>query len=535
MSVQDEARKRAIVRELGVLSENEKQAIPGRTLVEFLRTRVSDASACEVQEEIKGLMQGRVGGADVVRNQEIVALRAGAVFGGGKTIFFGKAAVEAYTSRKLKLITGATADEDRMQLAEDMKDLEEILANSTTEGVQLSALLQGALNPKGGEKGESGADEDGGPQEGEMGESQGGADGTGDLKQDNDLIEDLTLYDVSEKVAHLQRIFDKAAGECEERASLTNFIEMELSRMFSRVERATELSFESFDRGDTPHVANIKDLLDAKRKIKEARVRFQIGGGSDVTGGLGDRLVQDDDMLPIVFPGSPRSPRGDKRPSSPRSSGSQYANLVVGKISLAVSSRLPQISAVMFENQLRFLYNQVVADGPGYGVLAVKALSKDLPAFLRSENLLSFHTVANPPIKAASIAEILPTLERACSAAALESLLVRVNADKAEKHKSEARKEERVSSVMGHFADARGLQRNCGAYFKSTGDLTSEWLEESHALLFSAMFVPSLQPVAILAVYEYSSLVIFFAAVAFNTDVEVTYEHAADWFGAIFM
>ena len=52
MSVQDEARKRAIVRELGVLSENEKQAIPGRTLVEFLRTRVSDASACEVQEEI---------------------------------------------------------------------------------------------------------------------------------------------------------------------------------------------------------------------------------------------------------------------------------------------------------------------------------------------------------------------------------------------------------------------------------------------------------------------------------------------------
>ena len=49
------------------------------------------------------------------------------------------------------------------------------------------------------------------------------------------------------------------------------------------------------------------------------------------------------------------------------------------------------------------------------------------------------------------------------------------------------------------------------------------------------MFPSALQPMAILAVYEYSSLVVFFAALALNAEVEMTYEHAADWFGAIFM
>ena len=87
-----------------------------------------------------------------MRNQETVALCAGAILGGGKSVFFGKAAVEAYTSRKLHLITGATAEEDRIHLAEEMKDLEDLLANSTTESVQLSALLQCALEPKEEEK-----------------------------------------------------------------------------------------------------------------------------------------------------------------------------------------------------------------------------------------------------------------------------------------------------------------------------------------------------------------------------------------------
>ena len=128
--------------------------------------------------------------------------------------------------------------------------------------------------------------------------------------------------------------------------------------------------------------------------------------------------------------------------------------------------------------------------------------------------------------------EVEPSLERACSAAALEAMIVRINNDKGE---SKGKKEDRVSAVMGHFSDARGLLRNCGAYFRAKGGLTSEWLEESHALLFSAMFPSALQPMAILAVYEYSSLVVFFAAIALNADVEMTYEHAADWFGAIFM
>ena len=157
--------------------------------------------------------------------------------------------------------------------------------------------------------------------------------------------------------------------------------------MLSNVEQATELSFESFERGDTPHVANIKDLLDAKRKIKEARTTF-LEDASNVTSRLKEDPLLDDMVLPIVFPGSPRSPRGDKRPSSPRSKGSLCTNLVISKISLAVSSRLPQVSAVMFENQLRFLCNQVLVNDSKHGVLVVKALSKDLPAFLRSQNLI---------------------------------------------------------------------------------------------------------------------------------------------------
>ena len=54
---QDQAKKLAIIKELNILSENDKQAIPGRTLV-GLRTRVSDAAAKEVQDEIKRLLQG---------------------------------------------------------------------------------------------------------------------------------------------------------------------------------------------------------------------------------------------------------------------------------------------------------------------------------------------------------------------------------------------------------------------------------------------------------------------------------------------
>ena len=126
------------------------------------------------------------------------------------------------------------------------------------------------------------------------------------------------------------------------------------------------------------------------------------------------------------------------------------------------------------------------------------------------------------------------SLEEACSAAVLERIMVRITTDKWEIEKSGG-PEDRLSSVMSQFADTRGLLHNCGAYFKSKNGITLEWLEESHALLFSAMFPPALQPLAILTTYEYSSLVVFFAAIAFNTDVKVTYEHAADWFGAIFM
>ena len=98
------------------------------------------------------------------------------------------------------------------------------------------------------------------------------------MNEDKGQSEDITLYNVSEKVAHLQRIFEKAqSGEGGDKATLTDYIDTELNRMLSNVEQATELSFESFERGDTPHVANIKDLLDAKRKIKEARTTFLEG------------------------------------------------------------------------------------------------------------------------------------------------------------------------------------------------------------------------------------------------------------------
>ena len=81
--------------------------------------------------------------------------------------------------------------------------------------------------------------------------------------------------------------------------------------MLSNVEQATELSFESLSEA-THRISEHKDLLDAKRKIKEARTTF-LEDASNVTSRLKEDPLLDDMVLPIVFPGSPRSPRGDKR------------------------------------------------------------------------------------------------------------------------------------------------------------------------------------------------------------------------------
>ena len=530
----ERAKKHGILHELGGLCDNsEKNAVPGRTLVEFLRTRVSE----EVAEEAEGILTGLKKGdnAPPSRNQvrdDGRTLRSGAILG-GKSVWFKQESVEAYVSRKLGLVTGATANEDRIRLGEDVENLENMLASSTTEGVQLAALLQGATETKGD-------DDDDDDDEGEV--------------KGEEPVGDITLYNVTEKVAHLEKVYEKAqAGGDDEKTTLTAYIDAELDKMFSRVVEATEATFDSFDKGETPHIANIKDLLDAKRKIKETRSAFKLGRA----GRAPDDLALDEEVLPIVFPGSPRSFRGDNPPRSPRSAGSHGTNLMVSKISLAVASRLPQISAVKFENQLRFLLNQVSMTQKSHAVLAVKALSEDLPHFLRSENLLSFHAVANPALQAKGASTSL-SLERACSAAALEGILMCITADKLaskkrgsgkekeveekeekkrndEEKKKEKETGDRVSAVMESFADTRALLRNCHAYYKEHGGITAEWLEEAHALLFAAMYPSYLRPGVLLAVYEYSTLVVFFAAMALNEDVEVTYEHAADWFGAIFM
>ena len=144
----------AVIKELHQLSEGKKNGLSPHFFVEFLRTRVSELAANEVQMEINSILSDSILSdekgkdkeeADSSRN-DIVLLRSGiSISEGGKSVRIKLSTAEALVARKLHLVTGASFEEDRKQLVDDIVHLEEILASSTSESVAVETLLQAAL------------------------------------------------------------------------------------------------------------------------------------------------------------------------------------------------------------------------------------------------------------------------------------------------------------------------------------------------------------------------------------------------------
>jgi hypothetical protein len=220
----------SVIKELRVISKNSEKGIPSRTFVEFIRTRVSEDSAREVEDDLRSILQGGEGGGD---SQGGVLLRSGVqISSNGRSAFIKASAAEALIARKLHIVTGASADEDKKQLIDDIAHLEEALASSATAGVEVDAILQAALNLNRQIEGSSEGEEKGlgkGLREGE-GEGKGKGEeqqpvqeqeqepspllmegGGGQQKQEHERERELiTLFMVKEKVTHLLKVYDKA-------------------------------------------------------------------------------------------------------------------------------------------------------------------------------------------------------------------------------------------------------------------------------------------------------------------------------------
>jgi hypothetical protein len=209
----------SVIKELRLISKNSEKGIPSRTFVEFIRTRVSEDSAREVEDDLRSILQGGGGGGD---SQGGVLLRSGVqISSNGRSAFIKASAAEALVARKLHIVTGASADEDKKQLIDDIAQLEEALASSATAGVEIDAILQAALNLnrqiEGSSKGEEKGSEEGKRdeqqqmqmQEEEQESSPLLMEGGGDQQQEHER-EPITLFMVKEKVTHLLKVYDKA-------------------------------------------------------------------------------------------------------------------------------------------------------------------------------------------------------------------------------------------------------------------------------------------------------------------------------------
>ena len=231
----------AIIAELRTLSSG-KNGLSPHFFVEFLRTRVSESTAIEVQGEIDSILnqvnndQGRSVATDDATPNDIVLLRAGISFSeGAKSVRIKPSTAEALVARKLRVVTGATMEEDRQQLVDDIAHLEEILVSSTTEGVEVETILQASL---GGHVGE-GVDH-----ENEQGDShleEGEAIANEFQVINSSLEDDTALHVITNRIAQLEMVHEKSKESNEgDRISAIHYVTAQLQELEAKVEKASE-------------------------------------------------------------------------------------------------------------------------------------------------------------------------------------------------------------------------------------------------------------------------------------------------------
>ena len=516
----------AVIKELHQLSEGKKNGLSPHFFVEFLRTRVSEIAANEVQMEINSILSDEKGKdkgeADGSRN-DIVLLRSGISFSeGGKSVRIKLSTAEALVARKLHLVTGASFEEDRKQLVDDIAHLEEILASSTSESVAVETLLQAALGGHAGEGKENEEAE-------EKAKSSSSVEESGDSGVEslyNTLEEqEVTLFSISDRIAQLRMIYEKSKESNEgDEVSALHYVASCLKEMEERVERVSNSAFSKYDNGETPVVANIKDLLEARKRLKQARTVFD----AEALKASG-RAIDDVDEIVIaeINAGNNISLSEDVIEES---------SLNALNILSSVSKQIPQLSQAILE---RNLLNLIKGKGSLAATTAVEILAQDVSDIC--QHISSFAVSRNGKLD--SVDNNKPRdLERSCAKASLESLVARV----VKKGVNEDRfVPERIN--MG-LADARSYVKHCEEHFLasvssagggSKDDLNraTQWLKEKSLLLLLSLFRQKDHRNTIIAFVEFDSAAIFFAALAKvkKRDLKIPYEQVVNFFAVHLM
>lgn len=515
----------AVIKELHQLSEGKKNGLSPHFFVEFLRTRVSELAANEVQMEINSILSDSIpsdekgkdkGEADSSRN-DIVLLRSGiSISEGGKSVRIKLSIAEALVARKLHLVTGASFEEDRKQLVDDIVHLEEILASSTSESVAVETLLQAALGGHAGEGKENEEAE-------EKTKSSSSVEEIGDSGVEslyNTLEEqEVTLFSISDRIAQLRMIYEKSKESNEgDEVSALHYVASCLKEMEGRLERVSNSAFSKYDNGETPVVANIKDLLEARKRLKQARTVFD-AEALKASGGAIDDV--DEIVIAEINAGNKISLSEDVIEES---------SLNALNILSAVSKQIPQLSQAILE---RNLLNLIKGKGSLAATTAVEILAQDISDIC--QHITSFAVSRNGKLD--SVDNKPRDLERSCAKASLESLVARV----VKKGVNEDRfVPERIN--MG-LADARSYVKHCEEHFLasvsgagggSKDDLNraTQWLKEKSLLLLLSLFRQKDHRNTIIAFVEFDSAAIFFAALAKvkKRDLKIPYEQVVNFF-----
>lgn len=517
----------AIIGELRTLSAGKNSGLSPHFFVEFLRTRVSESAAAEVQAEIDSILN-QAGSKDQTRDSatqagvgvstknDIVLLRAGITFSeGGKSIRIKPSTAEALVARKLHLVTGATMEEDRKQLVDDIAHLEDILASSATEGVEVETILQAALAGHVGEGGEH-------PKEEKKEEENEEYDGEEEEKlteyqiRSNVLEGDITLASITDRIAQLRMIFEKSKESNEDdEISAIHYVAAQLQELEVKVESASEHAFSRYDNGDVPVVVNIKDLLVARKRLKEAKAAF------------------DAEALKVSGEGKEGVDKNEFEAAHSKLvqiDGSDEQSLNAFGVLSAVESRIPQISQTLLERNMMKLLK---GGGSKAATAALNALSQDIPKICT--HLSSFAVSRNGAL---AIDETILDVQRACVKAGLECVIARVA-------KSAATKDgEHVpSGINVALGDARSYIKHCESFLLgkissagggSIDDMNNatRWLRERSLLLYLSLFRYDDRSDATVAFSESDSAAIFFSALASvpAKELGITYSNAADWF-----
>lgn len=521
----------AVIRELHKLSEDRKNGLSPHFFVEFLRTRVSEAAANEVQEEISWILShggdepaaqpaeegeganGISSSRNRNRNNDIVLLRSGIKFSeGGKSVRIKPSTAEALVARKLHLVTGASVEEDQKQLVEDIEHLEEILASSTTEGVAVETLLQAALG------GHVGGIED----EETKAELKSSSGETGDDYLHDVLPEEeIALVTITDRIAQLRMIYEKSKESNDgDHLSALTYVATQLQELEGRVERASNSAFSKYDSGEAPVVANIKDLLQARKRLKDAKIVFD-AEALKATGGAVDDV--DEKVMAAISADAKVSLAGEAIDES---------HLNVFEILNAVSKQIPQLSQAILERNLLRL---IKGGGSRAASATVRVLAEDMPDIC--QHISSFAVSRNGKL---DDDEKSPSLIRSCVKASMEGVLARMV-----KKSSAAKEEARFipGGINAALADARSYTRHCSEHFlasiSSAGggsrddmNRATRWLKEKSLLLFLSLFRENDRGSATIAFAENDSAAIFFSALATvkQDQSKVPYEQVADFY-----